>query len=162
MLQTRIQLSDRDEIDFFRYAVKCGLDLDNWWQQLIANIFFTKRWNDVKKREMVIVYYIDHINRIPVFRKFAKLLLLWNIFQYARSSWKDFKKDREDLVLDSTNYAKTDKRHAVNMGIDWLRFKEYGSYWSSKYNFLWIPFRNFFWLLRHKDIKESVYFFKKV
>jgi hypothetical protein len=29
MLQTRIQLSDRDEIDFFRYAVKCGLDLDN-------------------------------------------------------------------------------------------------------------------------------------
>ena len=161
-LQTNMLLSKRDIREFREYSIDNWLDLEKWWQPILANVLLTLRWNDVKGRKPIMCYYINDLTKTRQLYQFIKMLLLWNIFQYSRSSWDDFKKDRKDLVLDKEDYAKTDKWHAVNIWLDKYRFKEYGSYGSSKYNILWITIKAFLWLLRWNDIKKSVYFFKKV
>lgn len=147
---------------YLKYVADLWINIESkWWNITIWSILFTEYWNDVLKNRPIRAYYINDITTRSGLRKFAKMLSNWNIFVYSRSSGFDFNLDKKDLVLDQEDYRETDSRHAVNIWIwkDWL-LKEYGSYWDSKYNILWITPKSFAGLLKNKDIRKSVFIIK--
>ncbi len=163
ILQTGIQLTNLDAVELLIYLRNKGINLKKGKATLYGIILFTERWNARDNRK-VKCYYINNLTKKKELYQFAKLLSLGNVVMYARTAWWDFKKDRQDKVLNWTDYEKTDSWHAVNIWSDKAnkRLIEYWSYGKSKYNILGVTYKAFLGLMKNSDIKKSVYFYKLI